>query len=456
MPRPIISISGIRGIPGASLNPPDIINFTSGFLSYSKARRLVIGYDGRPSGAAIRDLVAAAAVLGGVEVVDLGLAPTPTVQLAVEHWRAGGGISITASHNPSEWNGLKFLDRTGVFLDAEQNAEFLRVANTETPAYKPWNEIGARESRDGFIHEHIERVLAYPVADRDRIRSRRFRVVVDAVNASGSIIVPEFLRRLDCTVFPLYCDASGIFPHLPEPLPVNLAALGAAVRQHEADLGVAVDPDADRLVLYDERGEAVGEEYTITTAVDAVLGASSEAASQSVVVNLSTTRAVDEVASKYGARVIRTPVGEINVVRKMLQCGAVIGGEGSGGVILPAVHPGRDSLAGLILVLHALAMHGGTLSSYRASLPGWVIRKHRRGLTDCDHETALSRAASLFADFHPDRADGVRIDFPDGWVHLRASNTGPIIRIIAEARTAGEADRLAAEVSARAFDSAAE
>lgn len=449
----IASISGIRGIVGDSLTPEVVIAYVSAFARWCGGGSVVIGYDGRPSGEAIMDLARATLRLCGVDVVDIGMAPTPTVQLAVEHSTARGGIAITASHNPGEWNGLKFLNDGGVFLGAEENASLFALVAAGERAWMPAVGMGAHTHRYDAVADHIERVLACEVVDVMRIRARRFRVVVDAVNASGSVAVPALLRELGCEVIEAACDGSGEFPHTPEPLPENLTSLGDAVRAQRADLGIAVDPDADRIVLFDERGLPFGEEYSITTAVHAVLEAlpEGERADAGIVVNLSTTRAVDDVAARHGATVHRAPVGEINVVRAMLAQRAVVGGEGSGGVILPAVHAGRDSLVGAALVLQALSGFSGPASAFRATLPEWVIRKFRYGIEGLDAAAVLRRVAESYASERVDTRDGVRIDFADGWVHVRSSNTEPIMRVIAEARSADEAATLARAVAEQAF-----
>ncbi|MBL0177248.1 MAG: phosphoglucosamine mutase [Ignavibacteria bacterium] len=410
MSQPIISISGIRGIPGESLLPPDIVAFTETFVRYCSGGPIVIGSDGRPSGGGIADIVRGTAVMAGADVIDIGLAPTPSVQLAVTHFGARGGIAITASHNPSQWNGLKFLGSTGVFLDGEQNATYREMLTSSEASYENWEHLGSVRHETAFAEVHRQLVLAYPLIDRERIHARHFRVVVDAVNASGSFIVPDLLRELGCEVHTLHCDGSGIFPHPPEPLPHNLAGLGKAVLEHGADLGIAVDPDADRLVLFTEKGEPFGEEYTVTTAVLAALEAAGNA-TQDVVVNLSTTRAVDDVAARFGATVHRTPVGEINVVRKMLALGALVGGEGSGGVIVPAIHAGRDSLVGIILVLQALSGFDGTASAFRATLPSYTIRKFKYSSAGLDAGRILVRARDGFFSERVNTDDGVRIDF---------------------------------------------
>ncbi|MFZ1731430.1 MAG: phosphoglucosamine mutase [Bacteroidota bacterium] len=451
MSKLIRSISGIRGIVGETLLPDTVLNYVSAFAHWCGGGTVVLGNDGRPHGQALTDLARAALQFAGVNVIDCGVVPTPTVQLITEHTDAAGGIVITASHNPAQWNGLKFLNASGVFLDAGENAALFALADDGERPSVAWNALGSVSPRTDVLDEHIERVLSAVQVDIEAIKSRHFRIAVDAVNASGSVIVPRMLGILGCDVLPIACDGSGIFPHTPEPLPENLSSLGDAVREHHADLGIAVDPDADRLVLFTEEGVPFGEEYSVTTAVDAVLGMLSPSDGLSVAVNLSTTRAVDDVASRYGAAVLRSPVGEINVVKLMKEHGAVIGGEGSGGIIMPAVHAGRDSLVGIALVLHALARHGGTSSAYRATLPQYEIRKFKYSTDGLDTEAVLGRAVEAFANERIDTRDGVRIDFASGWVHLRASNTEPIMRVISEASDAYEAAVLAASVAEIAF-----
>lgn len=447
----IRSISGIRGIVGETLLPETVLTYVSAFARWCGGGPIVLGNDGRPHGRALTELARVALQFSGVNVIDCGMVPTPTVQLITEHSEARGGIAVTASHNPAQWNGLKFLGPDGVFLDAEQNAALFALADAGARSIAPWNALGHVHVRAGVLEEHIARVLSSAPVDIDSIRARGFRVAVDAVNASGSVIVPQLLAHLGCEVLPVACDGSGSFPHTPEPLPENLVSLGEAVRAQRADVGIAVDPDADRLVLFTEQGLPFGEEYSVTTAVDAALGMLAPAEGLSVVVNLSTTRAVDDVAGRYGARVLRSPVGEINVVKEMKAHDAVIGGEGSGGIIMPAVHAGRDSLVGIVLVLHALAKHGGSASEYRATLPQYEIRKFKYSTDGLDAAAVLQRATEAFAAERIDTRDGVRIDFVSGWVHLRASNTEPIMRVIAEAHTAAEAEALAATVSQQAF-----
>jgi phosphomannomutase len=441
----MISISGIRGIVGETLTPFVAVKYAAAFGKYcgrsaEEAPTVVVGRDGRFGGEALTNLVSSTLRSVGVNVVSLGICPTPTVQLATEHLKAAGGISVTASHNPVQWNGLKFLGPDGMFLNGEENRVLWKIAE-ESPGFVAWNHTGRYEDDDTWIRKHIDMVLGISHIDPATIRKRRFKVVVDCVNASGGKIVPTLLRELGCTVVELHCDLSGIFAHTPEPLPENLGELAALVQKEQADLGIAVDPDADRLVLITERGEPFGEEYTVTSAAKFILEAGKgRHTAPVVVVNLSTTRAVEDVAGAYDARLLRTPVGEINVAQKMKETGAVIGGEGSGGVILPALHFGRDAMAGIPLVLQLLASHGGTLSNLKESLPGYVIVKGKVALGNISPDAALEtirRSTAPPARINTD--DGIRIDYPDYWVHLRKSNTEPIIRIIAEAKTKQQA-----------------
>ncbi len=450
----IRSISGLRATLGDDLHPDVVVRYVSAFARFIGGGEVVVGRDGRPSGGWIEDLVVGTLRASGVSVRRIGMAPTPTVQLATEHSGASGGISITASHNPVEWNGLKFLNAQGIFLDAAECEGFFAIVDSPERTWAGPLGAGSLVDASGLLTEHVDRILSLAFVDLERLRARNFVVVVDAVHASGSYIVPLLLERCGCRVVRLYCDGSGNFPHTPEPLPANLTDLAAAVVSEGADFGVAVDPDADRLVLIDERGESIGEEYTITLATDFILATERERdpnAQLRVVVNLSTTRAIEDVAARYGAETIRTPVGEINVARRMRETGAVIGGEGSGGVILSTLHYGRDSLAGIIITLSALLRHGGKLSELRQDLPSYEIVKKKMdlpaGTAVADLLAAVANNAGDDVQVRTD--DGVRLDFEKSWVHLRGSNTEPILRVIAEAPTAIEAEELAEEYVGR-------
>jgi phosphomannomutase len=450
----IRSISGLRGTVGDSLTPEVVIRYAAAFAEYTGGGTIVVGRDGRPSGAWVEELVIGTLRACGVTAEVLGLAPTPTVQLAAEKSGAAGGISITASHNPSEWNGLKFLNSDGIFLGPDECAEFFALVDDGRAPLASWQTSGGIRLASDVVARHIDATLELPFVDLPALQARAFKVVVDAVNASGSHIVPTLLERCGCDVVRLFCDASGVFPHTPEPLPENLTQLADAVRTHRADVGIAVDPDADRLVLIDENGRPFGEEYTITQAAEFMLGwarRNDPDADLSVVVNLSTTRAIEDVAERHGARVVRTPVGEINVALEMKRQGAIIGGEGSGGVILPSLHYGRDSLAGIIITLSHLLAHGGTMSSLRASLPEYEIVKKKAELTPgVDPRSILERlAADDTTGARATTSDGLRLDFERSWVHMRSSNTEPIVRVIAEAPTQVEADEIASRYMAR-------
>jgi phosphomannomutase len=443
----MVSISGVRGILGESLTPEVVVRYAAAFSDYTGRGRVVMGRDGRATGRLIGQLVSSTLLAAGCDVVALGVVPTPTICLAVEKLRAAGGISITASHNPMEWNGLKFIGSGGMFLNAPENERLWEIAARGGFPFAPWNGLGTHTRDESSLRVHTETVLGLPCIRTDVIRERHFRVVADCINAAGGIIVPAILRQLGCEVVEMNCEGSGVFARMPEPVPENLHELCARVKAEKADLGIAVDPDVDRLVLITEKGEPFGEEYTVTAAVKYILQEAARThslpAAPVVVVNLSTTRAVEDVAGQFGARVIRTPVGEINVAERMKEVGALVGGEGSGGVILPAVHYTRDAIVGIALILQLLAESGGTLSGLKSSLPEYVITKSKIDVHGKDPGKvleALRRRAE--GEGRVNCEDGLKIDYGMSWVHLRKSNTEPIIRIIAEAPTRGEAARL--------------
>lgn len=448
----MVSISGIRGIVGESLTPEVAVRYSSAFGEYcrkhsSSAPTVVVGRDGRVTGKYVTDLIISTLRAKGVNVRDLGICPTPTVQLAVEKTGAAGGIAVTASHNPIQWNGMKFVASTGMFLDGDENRELWSLAEAAS-TYVPWDKLGSYEADDTWIGKHIDAVLSLPYVNTKVIQARKFKVVLDCINAAGGVIVPRMLQKLGIEVVEMNCDVSGVFSRTPEPIPENLTALTQRVRDEAADLGIAVDPDVDRLVLVTELGEPYGEEYTIASAIKFVLEketARKEGRRQpmSVVVNLSTTRAVNDVASEYGATCVRTPVGEINVAKRMKQVGAVIGGEGSGGVILPAVHLGRDAIVGIGLLLQMLAESGKTLSGLKMGLPLYYITKAKIETGKFSVDEIFKAVESAYAqDGTVNKEDGMKIDFSSSWVHLRKSNTEPIVRIIAEARSNMDAQHL--------------
>jgi phosphomannomutase len=441
----MVSISGIRGIVGQSLTPEGIVRYAAAFAEYSGRGTIIVGRDGRITGHSIAAVITSTLVQMGCTVIDLGICPTPTVGLAVERYSAAGGIAVTASHNPMIWNGMKFIAPTGMFLNGEENAAFWSIANRGSFEYRSWDHQGVIRHQPEFIDEHIAAIVSLPYIDLQRIRTKKFKVVVDCVNASGGIIVPKLLRLFGCEVIEMYCDVSGVFAHTPEPLPENLTALTERVVREKADVGIAIDPDSDRLVLITDEGKPFIEEYTIVSAVKFVLEMEKRSgrSNHSVVVNLSTTRAVDDVAAEYGATVHRTPVGEINVASRMKQLGSVIGGEGSGGVILPQVHLSRDAMVGVALFLQLLTDSGGTSSQLKARLPQYEIVKNKIDLGTLRPDAILAKLHEAYSKSEKTNfEDGLKIDFTDSWVHLRKSNTEPIIRIIAEARTREEAARL--------------
>ena len=441
----IRSISGLRGLTDVpnGLTTEVVRLYAASFAAYCHKGIVAVGYDGRQGGKDIYDFVCKTLNEYGCDVFALGMVPTPTVMFEVENdISIHGGISVTASHNGQAWNGMKFIASSGLFLDKEQNESLWAIIDTNSP--KQSNTTGSITVREDIIDKHINSILAIPFIDVEKIRSRNFKVVLDTVNASGSFIHPKLLAALGVTnVIGVATDGSGIFPHPPEPVPQNLTSLCDAVRSNNADIGIAIDPDADRCVFIMENGEPFIEENTIVIAAEEVLKYSAHG--QHVVVNLSTTRAVEDIAVKFGAKVYRTPVGEINVARKMHELGSVIGGEGSGGVIYPEVHTGRDSLVAVALALNNLAASGMSLSQKKASLPQYEIVKSKIDLESAEQVKEV--LASLRAKIGPlaiemNETDGIRFSFDRKWLHVRASNTEPIIRLIAEARTKTEAQEL--------------
>lgn len=379
----------------------------------------------------------------GVAVTDLGICPTPTVEMAIVRYKADAGIVITASHNPLPWNGLKFLGADGLFLSPDEMA---RIKNTRQNALVKYTDLktplGSFEQCDHANRDHIADIMKLSYLDLAAIRRRRFKVAVDAVNGAASVIIPDLLRELGCEVIAIHCNPSQPFPHPPEPLPENLTDLMQAVNHSQADLGLAIDPDGDRLAIVSNEGRPISEEYTLVLATKLVLS-KTKAKSRFVVANLSTTRALEDLAREYYAAVIRTPIGEINVARRMQTVNALIGGEGNGGVILPEAHLGRDSLVGTVLVLQLLANENRPLSEVMRTLPQYFMTKRKTPRGSADFDEIVSRLQQSFADAEINTEDGLKFSWADRWVHIRTSNTEPIIRIYAEAPTRPEADQLA-------------
>ena len=446
----IKSISGIRGTiggkPGDNLTPIDAVKFAAAYgvwlKEYSKKEKLtvVIGRDARLSGEMIQNLVVSTLVGLGIDVVDLDLSTTPTVEIAVPLEKADGGIILTASHNPKQWNALKLLNEKGEFLDAAQGAKILEIAEKEAFSFSEVDDLGTVNRNDSYIDIHIDEVLDLSLVDAEVIRAAKFKVVVDGVNSTGGIAIPKLLKELGVEVVELYCDPTGHFPHNPEPLKEHLGDICALVVKEKADFGIVVDPDVDRLAFITNEGEMFGEEYTLVACADYVLGKTKG----NTVSNLSSSRALRDISEKHGGTYEAAAVGEVNVVTKMKANKAIIGGEGNGGIIYPESHYGRDSLVGTALFLMLMAERGGTVSELRASYPSYFMSKKKIELTPgLDVDGILVAMAEKYKDEEISTIDGVKIDFPENWVHLRKSNTEPIIRIYTEAKSQAEADGLA-------------
>ena len=452
----IKSISGIRGTIGGhtgdTLNPLDIVKFTTAYATFIKGKKIVVGRDGRISGPMVRDVVCGTLVGMGYEVIDIGLATTPTTELAVRWHEADGGIIITASHNPTQWNALKLLNRDGEFLTAADGAEVLRIAEAEDFDYAPVEKLGRVVMDDTMNQRHVQSVLDLRLADVEAIKNRKFRVCADTINSVGGIILPQLFEALGVDYEILNGDCTGQFAHNPEPLEKNLQGIMDKMRQGGFDLGIVVDPDVDRLAFICEDGRMFGEEYTLVSVADYVLSHDKG----NTVSNLSSTRALRDVTKKHGGEYTAAAVGEVNVTTKMKEVGAVIGGEGNGGVIYPESHYGRDALVGIALFLSSLAQKGCTASELRKTFPDYQIAKNRIDLTpETDVDAILVKVKEMFAQ-DPEAVvndiDGVKIDFPTRWVHLRKSNTEPIIRVYSEAQTMEEADEIGKRLMQVVYD----
>lgn len=465
----MVGVSGVRGLVGTDLTPEVVARWAAAFGTWAKegtgkggrgkgkAARIVLGRDARTSGPMFARAATAGLMSLGCRVIDVGLVPAPTVQLAVAYHRAAGGIVLTASHNPIEWNALKFVGPDGIFLDTDAGAQVHALARDGQIGRARYDSLGDVVVDPDAVERHLDALLRLPGLDVRAIRRRRFRVALDTVRGAGGVVMPALLERLGCRVAAINLPTDGRFPRPPEPLPEHLKPLGALVRRHKADLGIAVDPDVDRLAVVDERGRAIGEDYTLAFAVRAVLGkmgrrngGQSSVGRRSivpsfhrsiVVCNLSTSLVVEDAARDYGAEVVRAPVGEAHVARKIIELKAAIGGEGNGGVIYPALHVGRDAPAAAALVLALLEREGRTVSELVAGAPRYTIVKAKlpRGPR---LEPVYEGLRRVFSGAAVDTQDGLRLAWPDRWLHVRPSGTEPIIRLIAEAPTAPEAERL--------------
>jgi phosphomannomutase len=430
MSKLMISVAGIRGIVGDSLTSDVVTRYAAAFGTWLGGGLVMVGTDSRPS----RDMVKQAAIAGliatGCDITDLGIASTPTIQLWTEKTpEAVGGIALTASHNPVEWNALKLFDRQGYFLDADQGSEVQKLFQEQT-LKASWDRLGKYQTVDDPHQKHIDAIMNSALIDTDAIRNRRFKVAVDAVGGAGGVLIVRLLETLGCQVLPIGCEPSGEFFRNPEPVPEALGKLCELVREKGADIGFALDPDGDRLAVVDDKGEPVGEEYSVVAAADYVL----QKRSGPVVVNLSTTQAIDDVAGKYKIPIIRTMVGESHVAREMRKVNAVIGGEGNGGVMFPEIHTTRDAAVGIAIILQSLTESGQSPATLFANLPQYVIVKDKVHLRGDDAPSILAELQKRWADSELDARDGLKKQLTGGWIQVRASNTEPILRIFAEAK----------------------
>jgi phosphomannomutase len=440
----MVSVSGVRGRVGEALTPEIVSRFAAGFgawaASRADTRRVVLGRDARVSGPMFHRAVVAALQSVGCDVIDVGLAPTPTIQLAVEHHHAAGGLAITASHNPIEWNALKFIGPSGLFLEASEGAEMRALVEGTIPRAS-WDRLGALEEDPGAVVRHIDRVLSIPFIDVERIRQRGFKVALDCVRGAGGVMMPALLERLGCRVEAINVETDGRFPRPPEPVADNLHDLERLVRSTGADVGLAVDPDVDRLAVVSDLGRAIGEDWTLALAARVTL----RYRPGPVVVNLSTSRIVEDVAQEAGARVIRAPVGEVNVAVRMRSESAAIGGEGNGGVILSEVHLGRDAPVGAALLLQMMVEDAEPISSVVARYPRYSIVKDKLDRPNASLTAVYEALRDGFTGAEVDMQDGLRLSWPDRWVHVRPSGTEPIVRVIAEAPSEAAARELVSQ-----------
>lgn len=438
----MISISGVRGIVGKGLTPDVISRFSLAFGTFSKGGTLVIGRDTRKSGEMVKHAVVSGLLATGCNIIDLGICPTPTVLYNVKALKANGGIAITASHNPIEWNALKFIGKDAMFLNKSQSEKFFKIYEKNTVKHAMWNKLGKLKQDNDGIERHIDAILSLPFVNIKRLRRKKFRVAVDCVNGAGYYAFPELLERLGCEVVKVFCDETGNFIRNPEPLAENLSKLGKTIKKTKADIGFATDADGDRLSIVTDNGTALGEEYSLPLVSRFILSKKKG----NVVVNLSTSRMIDFVMKEYGVKLFRTKVGEANVVKKMRDVKAVIGGEGNGGIILPGMIYTRDALVGIALMLEYLLESKKTITQLKNELPKFNIVKKRKTVKSGKEKLNYKKIISGLPKGKINRTDGVRIDWKDGWIHIRKSGTEPIVRIITEARTKKKAEDLCKKV----------
>lgn len=450
----IKSISGIRGTIGGQhgdgLSPIDVTLFTSAYVQFIKESqqiekgKIVVGRDARISGPMMQNLVVGAVMSMGFDVIDIDLATTPTVEIAVTNEKANGGLILTASHNPKQWNALKLLNEKGEFLNNAEGERVMEIADKSEIQFADVDHLGEHLKIENYTQIHIQKILDLELVDVEAIKKANFSVAVDAVNSVGSFAIPELLKALGVSdILELYCEPTGHFPHNPEPIPENLEEISTLMEQEKADIGFVVDPDVDRLAIINRDGTMFGEEYTLVAVADYIL----QNKKGNTVSNMSSSRALRDVTQKYGGDYFASAVGEVNVVARMKAENAIIGGEGNGGVILPELHYGRDALVGVALMLSYMAKSGKSTLELKASYPQYVISKNKIQLTpDINVDAILEKVANKYADFPVSTIDGVKIDFEEGWVHLRKSNTEPIIRIYSESTTELEANKLAEKI----------
>jgi phosphomannomutase len=425
------SVSGIRGIIGEGLTPENIVKHIYAFTTLLNNKDIIVGGDPRTSNTFIRPMVKSTLMACGYNVVDIGITPTPTVQIAVEKVNAAGGIAITASHNPVEWNGLKFMGPDGLFLPQGSIKKLFDAADNINRQYVNWKSIGKKSQYPSAIDDHLEKIYNLSFINVDQIRNKKFKVALDCVNGAGGLIIPKLLEHLGCEVIGINLEPTGIFAHTPEPVPQNLKDLARIVNENNCNIGFAVDPDVDRCAIIGNDGNSIGEEYTLAIAIKYIL-------SQKlghVVINLSTSRAIDDIVQYYNSVLHKTKVGEINVAEKMRDISAVIGGEGNGGVILPDAHLGRDAPVAIALTLQQLAEFGGTLTEFKQTLPQYYILKDKAPIGNVDPDKVIEHFSNHYKNEQLNSTDGLRIDHSEYWIHLRKSNTEPIMRIIVESRT---------------------
>jgi len=440
MSKLMVSVSGVRGIYGNTLTPEIAMKYAAHFGIFSGRGKIIVGRDSRVTGPAMFNAVTAGLMSVGCDVVDLGIVSTPTVLLAVDESDASGGISITASHNPAEWNAMKFVSENGMFLFPENADTFINSLGKSVD-YVGWDSIGKMSSNPDGSKRHIEKVLNIPYLDVEKIKAKKFKVVIDCVNGAGGVIAPQLLRDLGCEVIELNCEPTGIFAHVPEPLNKNLGDLEKAVAAHKADLGFATDPDVDRLSVVDETGKCIGEEFSLLLSEKFILSKTKG----DIVTNLSSSMASEDIAKEFGVKVHRTKVGEINVGKKMMELKSPVGGEGNGGIICPEVHYTRDAPAGMAIILGYLAERNEPISKLAAEIPHYFFAKNKIKVDSAELDNIMTKVPEIFADYELDTTDGIKILGHKFWIHIRKSGTEPIIRVYVESETAEKSEQICQE-----------